>query len=72
MQETRRQGSTRMLRGKIIVEETRTEVSKGASHVEYAKKPCMEIYLDAQSSKITFQDNQEDQSEYPRKSASNA
>ena len=71
-QETRRQGSTRMLRGKIIVEETRTQKSEGASHVEYAQKPHMEIYLDAQSSKSTFQANQEDQSAYPRKFASNA
>ena len=56
-QETRRQGSTRMLRGKIIVEETRTQKSEGASHVEYAQKPHMEIYLYAQNSKSTFQAN---------------
>ena len=42
-QETRRQGSTRMLRGKIIVEETKTQMTEGSSHVEYAKKPHMEI-----------------------------
>ena len=71
-QETRRQGSTRMLRGKIIVEETRTQKSEGASHVEYAQKPHMEIYLDAQSSRSTFQANQEDKSVHPRKFASSA
>ena len=72
MLETRRQGSTRILRGKIIVEETKTQMSEGASHVEYAKKPHMEISLDAQSSKSTFRVNQEDQPAYPRKFASNA
>ena len=71
-QETRRQGSTRMLRGKIIVEETRTQKSEGTSHVEYARKPHMEIYLDDQSSRSIFLANQEGQSAHPRKVASNA
>ena len=61
-----------MLRKKIIVEETRNLKQEDTSHVEYAQKPHMEIYLDAQSSKSTFQANQEDQSAYPRKFASNA
>ena len=43
MLEIRRQGSTRILRGKIMVEEAKTQMSESASHVEYAKKPHMEI-----------------------------
>ena len=43
MLETRRQGSIRILREKIMVEEAKTPMSKSAFHVEYAKKPHMEI-----------------------------
>ena len=68
-QETRRQVSTRMLRGKIIVKETRTQKSECTSQVEYAQKPHMEIYLDAQNFSSTFQANQEDQPVHPKRSA---
>ena len=43
MLETRRQGSIRILREKIMVEEAKTPMSESASHVGYAKKPHMEI-----------------------------
>ena len=43
MLETKRQGSTRILREKIMVEEAETPMSEIASHVGYAKKPHMEI-----------------------------
>ena len=43
MLETKRQGSTRILREKIMVEEAKTPMSESASHVGYAKKLHMEI-----------------------------
>ena len=43
MLETKRQGSTRILRENIMVEEEKTPISESASHVGYAKKPHMEI-----------------------------
>ena len=43
MLETRRQGSIRILREKIMVEEAKTPMSESTSHVGYAKKPHMEI-----------------------------
>ena len=68
-QETRRQGSKGMLRAKTRVKETRKLKQEDASHVEYAQKPHMEICLDAQSFRSTFQANQEDQLAHPRRFA---
>ena len=68
-QETRRPGSKGMLRKKIMVEETRNLKQEDASHVEYAQKPHMVIFLGAQSFRSTFQANQEDQLAHPRRFA---
>ena len=45
----------------IIMEKSKRQRQKEAFRVEYAQKPHMVIYLDAQSFRITFQANQEDQ-----------
>lgn len=40
---TKIQSSTKILRERIMVEETKTPMSQSVSHVGYAKKPHMEI-----------------------------